>query len=113
MCLFMTILRLLTFQKINLRISLILTLILLRLMKIPSSIDVEYVEGITPNLSSKLEGDGDVIPEVGWIEETFFNNGRSLRENCECQCCPDCEDSQFCHSSRVSQSSASFGIRYL
>ncbi|GJX69925.1 hypothetical protein Tco_0307096 [Tanacetum coccineum] len=73
MCLFMTILRLLTFQKINLRIFSDSTLNLHRLMKIPfSSKHVEYVVGHQLPILSQLAliGDGDCyVPEVGSIED--------------------------------------------
>ncbi|GKA77918.1 hypothetical protein Tco_0784455 [Tanacetum coccineum] len=79
MCLFMTNPPPLDiFQKINLRISLILTLSLLRLMKIPSSSNVsEYVKPSPPNsepVSSKVTA--IVIPEVEDEDDNSFNQRR-------------------------------------
>nr|GEW88534.1 hypothetical protein [Tanacetum cinerariifolium] len=75
MCLLMTILRLLTFQKINLRISPSLTKNFLRLMTILSSFDkIDYVEASHPDselVSSEVME--TVIPEVRGIEASNDN----------------------------------------
>ncbi|GJW46857.1 hypothetical protein Tco_0078503 [Tanacetum coccineum] len=95
-----------------------------------------YVEASPHFLSQLLKGDGDVIPEVGRIEDDIFNSKTIPSFNLEelrvvavpysfdlslpdfeaSQTitlkrldCPDCEDSQFCHSSRVSHPQLHFG----
>ncbi|GJY80007.1 hypothetical protein Tco_0492758 [Tanacetum coccineum] len=61
----------------------------------------------------------DVLPThlPPWIQDITHLSETSLRLNCMdlssiSYDCPDCEDSQFCHSSRVSHPQLQLGIRY-
>ncbi|GJR67731.1 hypothetical protein Tco_0013796 [Tanacetum coccineum] len=55
----------------------------------------------------------DSAPKIDSLSNEFAENDLILADDDQLhQDCPDCEDSQFCHSSRVSHPQLHLGIRY-
>ncbi|GJV10693.1 hypothetical protein Tco_1352234 [Tanacetum coccineum] len=77
---------------------------------------LRYMDSIMEEIDLFLVIAGFNTTALSWRHPMLIHLARALAlarltEWCCCDC-PDCEDSQFCHSSRVSHPQLQLGIRY-